>query len=167
MNEFVSSLYFKDNNIEREADVFASELLLPSEGLNYDVKNLQSIISVADKYQVSIQAAAIKLVEKSDNHICFICCKDDKIKWYVESNNLRENLKLKDIRNVRIPENSLFNTHKNDLKYSYRNKGKVSACVWLDEVELSDFVYEEFLYSIDYNSVYIMIDAEPLFKYEY
>lgn len=51
----------RDKEIEREAEIFAAELLMPKSFLKTDFKNTPNIPDISKKYQVSQQALTIKI----------------------------------------------------------------------------------------------------------
>lgn len=72
---------------EHEANDFASEILLPTEDLcnelPYSAIDFQYISMIAQKYNVSMTAAAIKCVENSKSEREMLICYHDKcVKWY-------------------------------------------------------------------------------------
>lgn len=116
---------------EREADLFASELLLPSKFIEKNcIRCFQDIISVAQKYKISIPTAAIRMMAYSYDNVAFVCCKNSRIEWYATSLGFKENLILKDLTRLLIPELSLINNCIE--KNSATSKGKIPAYVWLE-----------------------------------
>ena len=165
INEIISTKNLSNLDIENEADIFASELLMPYKlfaGCN--ARTFDDILNVSMTYNVSIQAAAIKLIEYTQDVVCFICCNDRKIKWYAASENFKQYLTLKDIYRSPVPELSLLDDciKKDVSKYI---RGKVPAFVWLENVE-DEFINEEVLYYPEYNIGYILIEAENMIDFE-
>lgn len=77
--------------IEREADAFASELLMPLTHFKADIKGkvfscelLQSLVS---KYQVSFSACAIRYMGLNMVPLMLIFAEDGKIKWQLRSSD--------------------------------------------------------------------------------
>lgn len=62
-NEMIDYSFDKDSHKEREANKFASELLMPMKLLSEDIENLNNISELAKKYQVSEQSMSIRLLE--------------------------------------------------------------------------------------------------------
>jgi Zn-dependent peptidase ImmA (M78 family) len=87
------SLSFINNlpawQIEREADAFASSLLMPSYSIGEFIKgkqfNFQLIEAIADKYNVSISAAALRFVDIGNYPIMVVFAVDGKIRWVSHS----------------------------------------------------------------------------------
>jgi len=104
------SLNFKNKNqkIEREADYFASCLLMPSERFSKDcVGNKFSFIFLSKlsvKYNVSLTACAIRFSEIGNHPIMIVYCEDGKIVWKWCSNDFPH--KYLDSENGIIPEHS-------------------------------------------------------------
>ena len=87
------SLNFLNNlpawQIEREADAFASTLLMPSASVKAFVKgkpfNFQLIEAIADNYKVSKSAAALRFVDIGNYPIMVVYAVDGKIRWMSKS----------------------------------------------------------------------------------
>lgn len=98
VNELISSADLNSREEEREADIFASELLLPNQLMaNSAVDGFEDILNVAREYSTSIPATAIRMIEHSNDNVCFVCCKNMKIEWFIASSIFTEYLTLKDI----------------------------------------------------------------------
>lgn len=166
VSDIVSTMNLNDEKVEKEADIFASELLLPSTLIkdNSDLKSFKDIIDVSERYGISIQAAAIKIIEHTDDVVCFICCKNKSIKWYIISSIFNEYIVLKDILYSKIPEDSCLNTCV-DRKQS-NLKDKVPAFIWIENVDDDLFIDEEVIYYTEYDTGYILIKAENLINIE-
>ena len=151
---------------EKEADLFASDLLLPSRFIEKKSnRRLQDIISVAQTYNISIPAVAIRMMEYSYDNVAFVCCKNNKIEWYATSLGFKEHLILKDLNRLSIPELSLMN--KCIENNSTISKGKIPAYVWLENMDSSSYIEEEALYYSKYKTGYILISADDLGSIQY
>ena len=77
--------------IEREADNFAANLLMPKDEFMKDVKGEefsgQMIQSVASKYNVSFSACAIRYMNMHLVPIMLVYAVDGKIKWQMRSDD--------------------------------------------------------------------------------
>lgn len=75
---------------EDEADKFAVELLLPSKVIRRIIKendiSFELIKEVAQKYQTSLTATAIRMAELTNENIILIYHKNNIIKWWHKSN---------------------------------------------------------------------------------
>lgn len=166
INEVVSTKDLNQTKEEREANLFASELLLPSRLIKQssNINSFQDILGVAEKYDVSIQATAIKMIEHTDDVVCFVCCKNGRIKWYTTSLNFREYLRFKDIVGGPVSKLSSLNSCiENNIDTIQE---KVPAYIWIENREPDAFVDEEVLYYPQYDLAYILIKAESLVNLE-
>lgn len=75
--------------IEREADAFASTLLMPTASVKAFVEgkpfNFQLIEAIADKFKVSKSAAAVRFVDIGNYPIMVVYAVDGKIRWMSRS----------------------------------------------------------------------------------
>ncbi|MEG0835431.1 MAG: ImmA/IrrE family metallo-endopeptidase [Christensenellaceae bacterium] len=78
-------------DIEREANEFAEELLMPKQPVYVLLKNTDLswtlIRQISDKYIVSISAAAIRAVNLFDDDAIIIWHDGNTVKWHVRSDN--------------------------------------------------------------------------------
>lgn len=93
-NDDLDNWHLKGNNIEIEANCFASELLLPSKFVEIDCNkkiNFEVIQNLAKKFKTSLTATAYKCVEVSEDKPCaLVFSKDGIIKWFKFSVDLEE-----------------------------------------------------------------------------
>ncbi|SET38458.1 protein of unknown function [Natronincola peptidivorans] len=166
VNELISTKNLNNNDKEREADLFASELLMPTQFIkkSSDVNSLEDIINTARHYNVSIPAAAIKIIEHTEDVVCFVYCVKNIIKWFVASEDFNNYIKLKDIVRTSAPEHSSLNICKETYQRIINNR--VPAYIWIDEVESDIFVEEEVVYYPEYETGYILIKADNLINYD-
>ncbi len=78
--------YSSENEVELEADFFASSLLIPKSRLLKDVFrrkfSFNLIDELAAKYQTSITSTLIKFASIGNHPIMIICSVDKQIKWF-------------------------------------------------------------------------------------
>lgn len=78
--------FVSDNFIEREADFFASCLLLPKERIKQDCFRrkfeFKLIQELSKKYQTSITATALRYATIGCHPIMVVCSFNNRIKWY-------------------------------------------------------------------------------------
>jgi Zn-dependent peptidase ImmA (M78 family) len=78
--------FSSENEVELEADFFASSLLMPKSRLINDVSkrkfSFSLIEELATKYQTSITATLIKFASIGNHPIMIICSVGGKIKWF-------------------------------------------------------------------------------------
>ena len=83
--------FSSDNEVELEADFFASSLLMPKSRLLKDVFkrkfSFNLIEELATKYQTSITATLIKFASIGNHPIMIVCSIDKKIKWFKYSDD--------------------------------------------------------------------------------
>jgi Zn-dependent peptidase ImmA (M78 family) len=83
--------FSSDNEVELEADFFASSLLIPKSRLLKDVFrrkfSFNLIEELATKYQTSITATLIKFASIGNHPIMTVCSVDKKIKWFKYSDD--------------------------------------------------------------------------------
>jgi Zn-dependent peptidase ImmA (M78 family) len=74
---------------EREANVFSSALLMPRRDWQRRVRvaelTLQLVQQLATEYQVSMQAAAIRVAELSPARCCFVYAQGNRVRWASKS----------------------------------------------------------------------------------
>ena len=75
----------KDKAIEREADYFASCLLMPEDKIQAECARVKfsfnMIENIAQKFCVSLTAAAIRFSEVGNHPIMIVFCEDSVVKW--------------------------------------------------------------------------------------
>jgi len=121
--------------IEREADAFASTLLMPSASFKNFIKgkpfNFQLIDAIADKYKVSKSAAALRFVDMGNHPIMVVFAVDGKIRWVSHSDDFPFwRLRYGNGKGDKVPEYTVMGT------YFYENDN-------------SDCKHEETIYAQD------------------
>lgn len=117
--------------IEREADDFAAKLLMPLSLFREDIKGIafsgDMIQQLADKYQVSFSACALRYMRLNAVPIMLVFAEDGKIKWQMRSNEFPF-LRLRYGTN-KVPENTVMGDYfyKNDST-SCKQSEIVYAC---------------------------------------
>ncbi len=90
---------FSKNLIEYEADLFASEFLLPTEIFKREagrlLPSIRSLESLSDKYSTSLTSTAIKFVELTQEPCAVILMQDRKIKWKIHSSSFFHSIRDK------------------------------------------------------------------------
>ena len=121
--------------IEREADEFAAQLLMPTAKFYDDVKHAvlsgDLIQRLAVKYQVSFSACALRYMKMNLVPIMLVYAEAGKIKWQMKS----EDFPFRRLRygTDKVPENSVMGD------YFYR--GDSSYCKQSELVNASDCFY--------------------------
>lgn len=102
--------------LEREADAFASSLLMPSRSVNEFIQgrpfSFQLIDAIADKYQVSKSAAALRFVEIGNCPIIVVYAISGKIQWVSHSDDFPFwRLRHGNGRGDKVPELTVMGTY--------------------------------------------------------
>ncbi len=122
--------FSSDNEVELEADFFASSLLIPKSRLIKDVFrrkfSINLIQELATKYQTSITATLIKFASIGNHPIMIVCTVDKKIKWFKYSDDFPFKY-IDALPGFKVPKNTLAG------QYFYENGEKCE-----DEFELID-----------------------------
>ena len=79
---------------ELEANVFAANLLMPAASFAERLKGRRAswpmIQSLAEAFEVSLTAAAVRYVELVDDYCALAICKDGRIQWWRVSGRMQE-----------------------------------------------------------------------------
>ena len=87
-------LSWEDKNIEAEADLFASFLLMPLNDFRSQLTpdtDIEVLRHCADRYGVSLTAAALKWIECTEDSAVLILSRDGFMKWAFSSSAARRN----------------------------------------------------------------------------
>lgn len=130
----------KHDAIEREADYFASCLLMPEERfrkecLRYREFSFSVIYDLSKAYNVSITACAIRFADVGTHPIMIIYCENNKIKWKWNSNDFRYRKIIGS--NSDIPEDSLAGQYFNTNSGEKRTE-QLWAIDWFDWIRDED-----------------------------
>ena len=86
-------MWISKSTKEKEANKFAAELLLPQRTVKSKLKkhdvSLELAAILSNQYNISLTSAIIRLVELSEENVCVFRQKNDKICWYMRSNECR------------------------------------------------------------------------------
>jgi len=117
----------KDETIEREADYFASCLLMPSEKIHQECFKVKfsfgMIKKISSKYNVSLTAAAIRFSEVGNHPIMIVYCEDSEVKWKWYSDDFP--FKYLAEKHPKLPEDSIAYEY-----FQKRSKEKGTEQVW-------------------------------------
>lgn len=102
--------------IEREADAFASTLLMPSQSVKEFVAgkkfSFKVIEDMAAKYQVSKSAAALRFSDIGNNPIMVVFAVDGKIRWVSHSEDFPFwRLRYGSAKGEKVPEYTVMGTY--------------------------------------------------------
>lgn len=79
------------DGLEKEANKFASQILMPPNRIReYDNRtwNFETLKDVAERFNVSLQAAGLQVVKKSSRKIAFVVSTSDVVEWGISSSRL-------------------------------------------------------------------------------
>lgn len=145
LEPFPSKTNQKDHNsIEREADYFASCLLMPEIRYQKDIVgkkfDFDLIKFLSKEYNVSISACAIRFAQIGNHPIMIIYAENGLIKWTYSSDDFR----YKTIINYpRVSEHFLMGEY-------FANSDKVSKTAQIWAVECFDYIKDEDLNTVFY-----------------
>lgn len=151
-------LNWHKQNIEYDANIFASYLLMPDKLFKPAIKNFEPTIDnfkkLATQFCTSISATLIRFIELTIEPCAMFCVLNKKIKWIKKNKNFYYYTKA---LGATIEEHS----------YSYdcfQNKqchleGLVPAYAWINDnsVEQENMIYECSFYSPIFNTTYSLI----------
>ena len=145
-------------SLEREADAFASVLLMPTTSVKDYIKgrpfHFSLIDEIATKYQVSKSAAALRFKEIGNTPILVVYAIDGKISWVSYSSDFPfHRLRYGCEKGDRVPENTVIGSYFYDFDNSdCRKEETVYAqdCFDTRNVEENERVFLE--YCIEYKN---------------
>lgn len=141
-------LFLTKNDIEKQANTFASELLLPKfelrKVLSRNEITIDLIMSISQKYNASLISTAIRLVSICDEPVALFYHKDGKIKWGIRSPECIYNIEKHSLNSLSIV-NKLNKTNQS-------GKGYVNIDYWFDTNNDDTKCFEETMYFSNLNS---------------
>lgn len=139
--------------VEREADYFASCLLLPESRLKADCFrrkfHFRILEELSEKYQTSLTATALRFSQIGNHPIMVVCSQPNRIKWYWYSNDFP----FKALRHgkAKVPEDTTVG--ESFIKQrKFNSTQQVFAMDWFANVWDSDInrkFYEHCIYRVD------------------
>lgn len=132
--------FISPNQYEREADNFAAALLMPDPMFTRELKKLDdglsAVFSLADIFQTSLEATAIRYTEKTSVPVAVVVSMGPQIKYCFLSNTLKEFDGLNwGQKNKPLPKNSLtyeFNSETATIKRANKAEGETDLRDWFD-----------------------------------
>lgn len=83
--------WYKTSSIEKEANIFAAELLMPSEQFKNTCKNqkptIENVCQLAQFFNTTLTSTAIRIVDLGSYPSTLIVSEEGKIKWFVNSDD--------------------------------------------------------------------------------
>lgn len=144
-----------EENIESQADLFASYLLMPLDDfrsqLNGSKVNLDILSHCADRYGVSLTATILKWLSYTPEKAVLVMSNDGFINWASSSNAaVKAGAYFKTRRNViELPTNSLA---KNENVLSEKQGTKISSKTWFPHADTDSNLLEMKIFSDQYDS---------------
>lgn len=145
---------YRGSNAEIEANTFAAQLLMPraliAERVKYADVGVQAALGIAEEFQVSLTAAAIRLVEESKEPCAVVMSHNNLVVWTCRSNT---GVPFYLSRSTPIHEDSFAFDCQKGLKYS-RGTREVESSAWLSGRAAYEYeVLEESVLLEDYDLV--------------
>lgn len=143
---------FRDQKrvVEREADIFAAELLMPTDRLSHvprTVPRLASVQALANSCHVSLSSAAIRLMDLADEPAAVILSHDGAVEWLATSAPLRDHRwARRPLKGEWVPKGSATRRLLSDPGANLRgieNKASLLLCEWFDGAPAMCRVEEE------------------------
>jgi IrrE N-terminal-like domain len=148
-----------DKDLEGQADLFASYLLMPVDDYRKQVTtsvNLELLGHCADRYGVSLTAAILKWLDFTDEKAVLVISNDGFINWAWSSEAATKAGAFFRTRNnvIQIPSGSLASNTKvkND-----RIGAQISATVWFPQAKVDAPLHEMKVYAEQYGNVVTLL----------
>jgi hypothetical protein len=144
--------------VEKEADEFAAELLIPSKEIgaviNSGTPSLQTIQDVAQEYEASLSASAWRYCDVVDVPCAVIWSTNEVIQWFRKSDSFRFFLQ----RSVKVPQASYAMAAYKGRELP-ENPEPVAAHEWIESGRLRDGaeIWEQSLSLPSYESVITLL----------
>ncbi len=157
---------FRDQRraVEREADIFAAELLMPSghlPGLGEAIPCLDSVRMLASSCDVSISSAAIRLLDLVDEPAAVILSYEGTVEWSAASASLREHTwARRPLKGEWVPEGSATKRLLGNRAVSIREieeRESLLLCEWFDGAPPMCRVEEECLSMASYGRLLTLL----------
>lgn len=157
---------FRDqkSEVEREADIFASELLMPTDrlaGVTQAVPCLDSVRKLANSCDVSISSAAIRLLDLVGEPAAVILSHDRAVEWVAASASLREHTWARQpLKGEWVPKGSATRRLLDNAAVSTREleeRQSLLLCEWFDGAPPMCRVEEECLSMASYGRLLTLL----------
>jgi hypothetical protein len=145
----------RDASVERAADIFATELLLPEQEVRRIVSEQAVTIQTAERiksiFDVSLTAAAFRCVEVTEEECALVVTVNGVVKYYEPSASWNYRIVTK-----RAPPKSTMARELVDDPIRRELYGIVPARVWAREsrhLDLEAELWEQSIYQVGYNTI--------------
>jgi IrrE N-terminal-like domain len=148
-----------DKDLEGQADLFASYLLMPLDDYRKQVTtsvNLELLGHCADRYGVSLTAAILKWLDFTDEKAVLVISNDGFINWAWSSEAATKAGAFFRTRNnvIQIPSGSLASNTR--VKHD-RIGAQISATVWFPQAKVDTPLHEMKVYAEQYGNVVTLL----------
>ena len=154
-----------DRDIEREADEFASNLLLPRKQFDQKLAgqpiDFDSLSGVADFFEVSLTATALRCVRLTDESLVLISSRDGFIDWSVASDRARRNgafYRTVGTSPIELPFGSVA---ADSSQRALREGEKIPLRIWFEHAHRDAFVKEMKLQCDSYGNALTLLHLSP------
>ena len=142
--------FLSGDRYEREADVFAAELLMPGDLVERELHRsdlgLAAAEAIAELCNTSLTAAAIRYAEKSPDPVVVVMSEGESVVWAIPSQAIRDYRSISWIRKgAPLPQSSAtyaFNGYPENVELARRNERGCKLSDWLDGAPAVDSVEE-------------------------
>lgn len=152
-----------DKNLEVQADLFASYLLMPLDDYRKQVTcavDLEVLAHCADRYGVSLTAAILKWLQYTDEKAVLVMSNDGFINWACSSEPAAKAGAYFRTRNNVIPVPSEALAANADIKHD-RFGTEIAASIWFPHANSNTPLREMKIYTEQYDSVLSLLHLPP------
>jgi Zn-dependent peptidase ImmA (M78 family) len=148
---------YKGSSIEKEANAFAAELLMPKclllPRLDNQPLSIKQVCEIADEFKTTLTATAVRLVEESKDDCCVVFSDRNAIRWSRKSSSADQ---------VWLPQAISADSRTWDCDtepQDSRGPRKVSCEAWLSGRALQDYseVWEEAVFLPKYQTAITLL----------
>lgn len=139
----------KASKQEIEANIFASEILLPSHLFKKEVEckkfSPELIRFISDKFKVSRSSVIYRFLELGNHPICVFYTKDNKVRYWRRSKDF--NYRIKECTKIPPPNDSVSAEYFDDgtIYYSKDSKQEIVKSTWLEvRADYTDDIFYEY-----------------------
>jgi hypothetical protein len=152
---------------EREADIFAAHLLMPSfllAGYARD-PDLETAMKVSATFETSLLASAIRLVESTSRSCALVVARGSRVDYAIQSEDMKSRGWLRLPRQLTLPPTSPSRRAKDQVATNGERllEGKTSAHVWREfSGERDHVLWEQATYQKAYDRTITFLSYDPV-----
>lgn len=155
---------------EREADWFASELLMPERWAGPFARELPACVgtveALADRFSVSLSCAAIRFAELTDDAVAVVVSRERQVEWVAFSGRLQEHSWTRRAwKREFVPRGTgtaRLSASPQRVRHGEREESSSLLCEWFEGAPSAVFADEEALGLGDYGRVITLISVGAL-----